>query len=101
MALTGFELTSHSTVGRAGYPLNHPGDGPPENYLQNCDSSAKPIGQIAIVTLFGAILSGIPLSGSNPYYFYNRFIIFAFYNNNNNNNKLLLLLLLYVAFDRG
>ena len=27
VALTGFELTSHTTVGRAGYPLNHPVDG--------------------------------------------------------------------------
>ena len=24
--MTGFEPTSHTTVGRAGYPLNHPGD---------------------------------------------------------------------------
>ena len=38
----------------------------PENYLQICDSSATLIGQLAIVTLFGAILGGIPLSGPYP-----------------------------------
>ena len=38
----------------------------PENYLQICDSSATLIGQSAIVTLFGAILGGIPLSGPYP-----------------------------------
>ena len=27
VAMTGIELTSHTTVGRVGYPLNHPGDG--------------------------------------------------------------------------
>ena len=27
VALTGFELTSHTTVARVGYPLNYPGDG--------------------------------------------------------------------------
>jgi len=27
VAMTGFELMSYTTVGRAGYPLNHPGDG--------------------------------------------------------------------------
>ena len=37
----------------------------PENYLQIWDSSVTLIGQLAIVTLFGAILGGIPLSG--PY----------------------------------
>ena len=31
----------------------------PENYLQILDSSATMIGQLAIVTLFGAILGGI------------------------------------------
>ena len=35
----------------------------PENYLQIWDSSATLIGQLAIVTLFGAIVGGIPLSG--------------------------------------
>ena len=35
----------------------------PENYLQIWDSSATLIGQLAIVTLFGAIFGGIPLSG--------------------------------------
>ena len=25
VAITGFESTSHTTVGRVGYPLNHPG----------------------------------------------------------------------------
>ena len=25
VAMTGFESTSHTTVGRAGYPLNYPG----------------------------------------------------------------------------
>ena len=38
----------------------------PENYLQIWDSSATVIGQLAIVTLFGAILGGIPLSGPYP-----------------------------------
>ena len=38
----------------------------PENYLQICDSSATMIGQLAIVTFFGAILGGIPLSGPYP-----------------------------------
>ena len=38
----------------------------PENYLQIWDSSATLIGQLAIVTLFGAILGGIPLSGPYP-----------------------------------
>ena len=38
----------------------------PENDLKICDSSAKLIGQLAIVTLFGAILGGIPLSGPYP-----------------------------------
>ena len=38
----------------------------PENYLQISDSSATLIGQLAIVTLFGAILGGIPLSGPYP-----------------------------------
>ena len=38
----------------------------PENYLQIWDSSATLIGQLAIVTLFGAILGGIPLSGAYP-----------------------------------
>ena len=38
----------------------------PENYLQICDSSATLIGQLAIVTFFGAILGGIPLSGPYP-----------------------------------
>ena len=37
----------------------------PKNYLW--DSSATLIGQLAIVTLFGAILGGIPLSGPYPY----------------------------------
>ena len=35
----------------------------PENYLQICYSSATLIGQLAIVTLFGAILGGKLLSG--------------------------------------
>ena len=39
----------------------------PDNYLQICDSSATMIGQLAIVTIFGAILGGIPLSGAYPY----------------------------------
>ena len=38
----------------------------PEKYLQIWDSSATLIGQLAIVTLFGAILGGIPLSGTYP-----------------------------------
>ena len=38
----------------------------PENYLRIWDSSATLIGQLAIVTLFGAILGGIPLSGPYP-----------------------------------
>ena len=41
----------------------------PENYLQICDSSATLIGQLAIVTLFGAILGGIPLSGPYPIFY--------------------------------
>ena len=36
----------------------------PDIYLQIWDSSATLIGQLAIVTLFGAILGGIPLSGA-------------------------------------
>ena len=40
----------------------------PENYLQIWDSSsATLIGQLAIVTLFGAILGGIPLYGPYPF----------------------------------
>ena len=38
----------------------------PEYYLQMWDSSATLIGQVAIVTRFGAILGGIPLSGAYP-----------------------------------
>ena len=41
----------------------------PENYLQICDSSATLIGQLAIVTLFGAILGGISLFGPYPFNF--------------------------------
>ena len=41
----------------------------PENYLQIWDFSATLIGQLAIVTLFGAILGGIPLSGPYPFLF--------------------------------
>ena len=37
-----------------------------KNYLQILDSSATMIGQLSIVTLFGAILGGIPLSGHYP-----------------------------------
>ena len=40
----------------------------PENYLQIWDSSTMLIGQLAIVTLFGAILGGIPLSGPYPFF---------------------------------
>ena len=36
----------------------------PENYLQIWDSSATLIGQLATVTIFGAMLGGIPLSGA-------------------------------------
>jgi len=42
----------------------------PESYLQICDSSATLIGQLAIVTVFGAIFGGIPLSGAYPNIFY-------------------------------
>ena len=42
----------------------------PEYYLQIWDSSATLIGQLAIVTIFGATLGGIPLSGAYPKYFY-------------------------------
>ena len=38
----------------------------PENYLQICDPSVTLIGQLGIVTLFGAILGGIPLSSAYP-----------------------------------
>ena len=38
----------------------------PQNYLHIWDSSATLIGQLAVVTLFGAILGGIPLSGPYP-----------------------------------
>ena len=38
----------------------------PENYLQIWDSSATLIGQLATVTIFGAILGGIPFSGAYP-----------------------------------
>ena len=41
----------------------------PETYLQICDSSATLIGQLVIVTLFGAILGGIPVSGPYPFIF--------------------------------
>ena len=37
-----------------------------ENYLEIWDSSATLIGQLAFVTLFGAILGGTPLSGPYP-----------------------------------
>ena len=37
-----------------------------EYYLQMWDSSVTLIGQVAIVTLFGAILGGKPLSGAYP-----------------------------------
>ena len=40
----------------------------PEKYLQIWDSSATLIGQLAIVTLFVAILGGIPLSGAYPFF---------------------------------
>ena len=40
----------------------------PENYLQIWDSSATLIGQLAIVTHFGAILGGISLFGVCPFY---------------------------------
>ena len=36
----------------------------PENYLQIWDSSTTLIGQFATVTIFGAMLGGIPLSGA-------------------------------------
>ena len=39
----------------------------PENCLQIWDSSTTLIGQLAIVTLFGAIFCGIPLSGPYPF----------------------------------
>ena len=39
----------------------------PENYLQIWDYSATLIGQLATVTIFGAILGGIPLSGVYPF----------------------------------
>ena len=39
----------------------------PEKYLHIWLSSATLIGQLATVTTFGAMLSGIPLSGSYPY----------------------------------
>ena len=38
----------------------------PENYLQIWDSSTTLIGQLATLTIFGAILDGIPLSGPYP-----------------------------------
>ena len=41
----------------------------PGNYLQIWDSSATLIGQLATVTVFGAILGGIPLSGAYPLFF--------------------------------
>ena len=40
----------------------------PENYLQIWDSYATLIGQLATVTIFGAILGGIPLSGVYPFF---------------------------------
>ena len=39
----------------------------PENYLQIWDSSATLIGQLGIVTPSGAILGGVPLSGTYPF----------------------------------
>ena len=47
-----------------------------ENYLQISDSSPTLIGQLTIVTLSGAILGGIPLSG--PYPFFNYYLIGLF-----------------------
>ena len=41
----------------------------PENYLQIWYSSATLIGQLATVTIFGAMLGGIPLSGAYPFIF--------------------------------
>ena len=41
----------------------------PEIYLQIWDSSATLIGQLATVTIFGAMLGGIPLSGAYPLFF--------------------------------
>ena len=38
----------------------------PENYLQIFDFSVTLIGQLASITLFGAILGGISLSGAYP-----------------------------------
>ena len=38
-----------------------------EKFLQIWHSSATLIGQLAIETLFGAILGGIPLSGAYPF----------------------------------
>ena len=42
----------------------------PENYLQISDSSVTLIGQLAIETLFGAMLGGIPLSGAYPLFIF-------------------------------
>ena len=39
----------------------------PEIYLQIWDSSVTLIGQLSIITLFGAMLGSIPRSGSYPF----------------------------------
>ena len=41
----------------------------PETYVQICDSYATLIGQLAIVTLFGAKLGGVPLFGPYPLHY--------------------------------
>ena len=49
-----------------------------EIYLQICDSFAMLIGEVVIVTLFGAMLGGIPLSGAYRFIFF-FCIIFSFF----------------------
>ena len=53
---------------KSGIPPNiAPKNVTPEYYLQIWDSSATLIGQLATVTIFGAMLGGIPLSGAYPF----------------------------------
>ena len=62
-----FKNKKNGQASKSDIPLNiAPKVVTPENYLQIWDSSATLIGQLAIVTLFGAILGGIPLSGPYP-----------------------------------
>ena len=58
-------------LGQGGEPPNiAPKIVTPENYLQIWDSSATLIGQLATVTIFGAMLGDIPLLPTIFYFVY-------------------------------